>query len=379
METVFDEIAAGYPSAYYRWRDERSALDVEIRIELVPRILADLQAAAEMGLEGGGVLVGCFPRSIGPPLLRIEEFETVGRRRGDGLLYVLLAEQRLRFTTVRKKAATRELSAVGYFRSHLRTGAFELSVSDRDLMSAEFRNSIHVALLIGKDQSGAAIPEKERHLATYFVSVNGVIQNRVDPITFPFELEDLLQLALTQPRPPEIRPALTPAEGLTRRGKQAESATTVRGGISITGPPRGPLSRARRFTWAGVGLLALLTLLFLIWGWQRPGSSMPWSSTRLELSVATQASWTPGNQSLHVTWNHASPLVGNANKAVLSVSDRDSHKTVQQFELAPSDLAVGSVKLDMAAEPVEISLVLWMADATRVTQVAEPSSAVPRS
>jgi hypothetical protein len=352
---------------------------VAIKIELVPRILADLQAAEEIGLEGGGVLVGCFPRSIGPPLLRIEEFETVGRRRGDGLLYILLAEQRLRFTTVRKKAATRELSAVGYFRSHLRTGAFELSVSERDLMSAEFRNSIHVALLIGKDQSGAATHEKERHLATYFVSVNGVIQNRVDPMTFPFEVEDLLQLALTQPKQPESRPAPAPAEGLTRTGKQAESATAVREETFVTGPPRGPGSHARRFSWAGLGLLALLIPLFVIWGWQRPVSTMPWSSTRLELSVATQASGTSGNQSLHVTWNHGSPLGGNATKAVLTVSDRATHKTVQELELAPSDVLAGSVTLDMAAEPVEISLELWMADATRVTQVAEPSSVEPRS
>src|SRR5271170_4016789 len=198
MQTLFEEAAVPHTPLYYRWRDERSPLVLEIKIELVPRILSDLQAAEEMGLEGGGVLVGCFPKTVGPPLLRIEEFEAVGRRGGDGLPYILLAEQRQRFTAVRKKAATRELSAVGYFRSHLRTGAFELSAGDRDLMSAEFRNSIHVALLIAKDQSVTAVPEKERHLATYFVSVNGIIQNRVDPMTFPFEFPDLLELARTQ-------------------------------------------------------------------------------------------------------------------------------------------------------------------------------------
>jgi hypothetical protein len=368
MHTLSDDTAVGYPSLYYRWRDERSPLVVEIKIDLVPRILADLQVAEEMGLEGGGVLVGCFPRSIGPPLLRIEEFETVGRRGGDGLPYILLAEQRIRFTTIRKKAATRELSAVGYFRSHLRTGAFELSVGDRDLMSAEFRNSIHVALLIGKDQSGLASATKERHLATYFVSVNGVVQNRVDPVTFPFEVEELQQLALVQPKPPESRPAAAPGEGPTGR----EPETVVREERFVTA--RGSGGQTRRFAWVGLGLLALLTLLFVVWGWQRPGSTMPWSSTRLELSVATQGSGTSGNQSLHVTWNHGSPLLANATKAVLTVSDRSTHKTIQEFELAPSDLTAGSVKVDMAAKPVEISLVLWMADATRVTQVAEPRS-----
>ena len=367
MQTLSDETAAGYPSLYYRWRDERSPMVVEIKIDLVPRILADLQVAEEMGLEGGGVLVGCFPRSIGPPLLRIEEFETVGRRGGDGLPYILLAEQRIRFTTIRKKAATRELSAVGYFRSHLRTGAFELSGGDRDLMSAEFRNSIHVALLIGKDQSGWANATKERHLATYFVSVNGVVQNRVDPVTFPFEVEELQQLALSQPKPPESRPAAAP--GKDPAGM--EPATVVREPF-VTGQGSG--GNTRRFAWAGVGLLALLTLQFVVWGWQHPGGSMPWSSTRLELSVATQGSATSGNQSLHVTWNHGSPLLANATKAVLTVSDRATHKTIQELELAPGDLTAGSVKVEMAAEPVEISLVLWMADATRVTQVAEPRS-----
>jgi hypothetical protein len=101
---------------------------------------------------------------------------------------------------------------------------------------------------------------------------------------------------------------------------------------------------------------------------------MPGSSTRLELQVATQASGTSGNQSLHVTWNRSSPLLENATKAVLTVSDGTTHKPIQEFELAPSDLTSGSVKVDMAAEPVEISLVLWMADATRVTQVAEAKS-----
>ncbi len=367
MQTIFDETAGGYPPLYYRWRDERSPLIVEIKIDLVPRILADLQVAEEMGLEAGGVLVGCFPRSIGPPLLRIEEFETVGRRGGDGLPYVLIGEQRQRFTSARKRAVTPELSAVGYFRSHLRTGAFELSVGDRDLMSAEFRNALHVALLIAKDQSGTANPEKAPHLATYFVSVNGVIQNRVDPITFPFDAGVLQRLALTQPRPPsESHPLGAPVEetGVGRRTR--DGATHV--------APKDQGSTARRFAWAGVGLLALLTLAFVIWGWQRTGSALSGSSTRLELSAATQGSGTYGNQSLMVTWNHACPLLANATKAVLTVTDRATRKTIQQFELAPSDLTAGSVKVDMAVEPVEISLELWMADATLVTQVADRRS-----
>jgi len=376
MQTPSEEAAVPHAPLYYRWRDERSLLIVEIKIELVPRMLADLQAAEEMGMEGGGLLVGCFPKTAGPPLLRIEEFETVGRRGGDGLPYILLAEQRQRFTTVRKKAATRELSALGYFRSHLRTGAFELSVGDRDLMAAEFRNSIHVALLIAKDQSGAANAEKARHLATYFVSVNGIIQNRVDPMTFPFEEEDLLQLAIAQPKPPaESRPVRAPRQAPA--GMEPDAAAPASVPQVVREEPWVPRPRARTggglrgFAWVSVGLLAVLTLLFVVWGWQGQGSSSP---TRLELSVVTQESGTLGNQSLHVTWNRGSLLLANATKAVLTISDRASHQTIEEFELAPSDLKAGNVKVEMAGRPVEISLVLWMADATRVTQVAEPRS-----
>ncbi len=208
-------------------------------------------------------------------------------------------------------------------------------------------------------------------MAAYFVSVNGVIQNGVDPATFPFEVEDLQRLALAQPRPQESRPVSAPAAGLKQAERQArEPAIVVRDEPQFTEPSKG--SGKRRFAWAAVGLLALLTLVFVVWGWQRPGT-LPWSSTRLELSVVAQASGTSGNQSLHVTWNHGSPLLANASKAILTISDRTTHKTIQEFELAPSDLTAGSLKVDMAAEPVEVSLVLWMADATRVTQVAEPS------
>jgi hypothetical protein len=380
METLLEETAIPHPPVYYRWRDERSPLIVELKIDIVPRMLADLLLAEEMGMEGGGVLIGCFPKSIGPPMLRIDDFEAVSRRAGDGLPYLLIAEQRQRFTTVRKKAATRELSAVGYFRSHLRTGPFELSVEDRDLMSAEFKHTIHVALLIAKDQSDGGGAEGGRHLGTYFVSVNGIIQNRVDPIPFPFNEGELNKLALAQPRvlvesrplpkaqgdePKEIDPHghASPATVLVRRDEPEAADTRASSG-----------GRARRLGWAGVALLALATLVFVILGWNRQVGIVPGSSSQLALNVTTEESGIPGNQSLHVTWNHANPLLATATKAVLTISDRGTHKTIQEFELGPGDLAAGSVKVDLASRPVEISLVLWMPDSTRVTQVAEGSS-----
>jgi hypothetical protein len=343
-------------------------------------MLAEVQLAEEMGIEGGGVLIGCFPKSIGPPLLRIEEFEAVGRRHGDGRPFILSAEQRQRFTGIKKKVATRELSAVGYFRSHLRTGPFELSVGDRDFMSAEFRNTIHLALLIARDHSSEGASARARHLATYFVSVNGIIQNRVDPMTFPFGVAELQRLAVAQPAvlsenqaqpklvsdepqetspAPEQRDAAPPfAERHQRRARISEP----------------PPSRFRRFVWASTALLALLSATFIYWAWSRQGIDLPGTSSRLGLRLATGESGVPGYQAVHVTWNHASPVVANATKAVLMIVDRETHQKIREFELGSGDLTAGSVKVVLANRPVEITLTFWMPDSTRVIQVAEVSS-----
>ncbi len=378
MQSLFEETGVPAAARYYRWRDERSPLAIELRIELVPRILADLHIAEEMGMEGGGVLIGCFPKSMGPPTLRIEEFEAVGRRGGDGLPYVLLAEQRQRFTTVRKKVATRELSAVGYFRSNLRTGPFELSVSDRELMSAEFRHSIHVALLVAKDQSDGN-PGKVRHLATYFVSVNGVIQNRVDPMTFPFDVDELQHLASAQPKPAAevlAQPSAPSAETAVTLGRTEEPAPTAPLFRTLERRPERPATSGsgRSFAWRGVAFLGLVSLAFGLLGWNRKGSESSDASGRLALRVITEDSGIHGDQSIHVTWNHGYPQLQSATKGVLTVSELGTHKKITEFELGSSDLTAGSVKVDLARRPVEVTLVLWMPDSTFVTQVADAIS-----
>jgi hypothetical protein len=339
---------------YHRWKDSRSPLVVEINLDLIPRILSDLQAAENLSLEGGGVLIGSFPTSMGAPVLRIEDFETVARRKGDGLAYVLLAEQRSRFTAVKKRVATREVSAVGFFRSHLRSGPFELTLADRDLLSAEFKNSIHVALLVGKDRSNEAAshtkPEEQRHVGAYFVSVNGIIQNRVDPQTMPFEATQLGKQTQgkmpadeasheNQPHSPEFLPV---AERLM--------PTRVRGGA-----------------WFGLSAIALLSLLFCGWGWHGQGRRlmhgiMPGLTQPLSLTVSKELLLPSRRQALIVGWDQLNPVALAAGKAHLTITNSSTQHTIDELELKPDDLALGSLRVEMDEQPAVVSLVLSLSN-----------------
>lgn len=362
---------------YYRWRDERSPYIVELKLSLVPRILADLLAAEQIGLEAGGVLAGSFPRAIGVvPTLRIADYVLVSRRAGDGLPYIPLDEQRARFTAIRKRVATRELSAVGYFRSHLRAGPFELTVADRDLLAAEFRNSVHVALLVGRDQSDASRGESPRNLATFFVSVKGIIQNRVDPLTFPFdvgELEKLDQIYI------ELHAGVPAARKLARGapGSAPRPAKQAPASQSTAQLPLEP-TRLRRWPMAALAMFTVLCGLFVAWGWQRQGTRVTGplflGSAGLDLAARSESAATPGRAILHVDWNHQCPLLLDSIAGQLIFTNHQTRAVIRKLDLSPQELATGRVELELDEQPVDVSLALSTSDSTRIVQEASAAT-----
>jgi hypothetical protein len=363
---------------FYRWRDERSPYIVELKLSLVPRLLADLLAAERIGLEAGGVLAGSFPRAVGLPTLRIEEYLLVGRRAGDGLPYIPLGEQRARFTAIRKRVATRDLSAVGYFRSHLRAGPFELTIADRDLLAAEFRNSVHVALLIARDQSDAAPGESPRNLATLFVSVKGIIQNRLDPLTFPFDVGELEKLNSVYGKlhmgVPAGRRLVTDARGSVPR--PAMEAPASQGAAQV------PAKSARRRRWPVAALAAFTVLcgLFVAWGWQRQGARLTgplfFGPRDLDLAVTRESASSPGRVILHVDWNHRCPLLIDSSAGQLTVTNHQRRSVIRKLDLWPSELGAGRVEIELDDQPVDVSLALSMSDSTRIVQEARAVTAV---
>src|SRR5580700_5201665 len=137
-------------ASYIHWHNERSPYAVELREGLVRQILEEAAAAEEIGVEAGGVLVGTFPR--GSELtVRIDRIIPINRRAKDGPGFVLYDEQQERFRAAVREANTRETSAVGFFRTH-RGSPLMLSVDDRRLSAEEFRNSVHLILVVGSSQ-----------------------------------------------------------------------------------------------------------------------------------------------------------------------------------------------------------------------------------
>jgi hypothetical protein len=335
-------------------------------------MLADLLAAERIGLEAGGVLVGSFPVYTGLPTLRIEEYELVGRRATDGLPYIPIDEQRVRFTSTRKRVATRKLSAVGYFRSHLRAGPFELSVPDRDLLAAEFRNSVHVALLVARDQSDASRGESQRHLATFFVSVNGIIQNRVDPLTFLFDVAELEKLNQIYSKLDRV---------VRAAGKLAEKPSDAapepaEDAVSPQNAAQPPLKsdRLRRWPIAALAAFTLLCGLFIAWGWQRQGTRLTGplflGSGRLDLTARKEDAPSPGRAVLHIDWNHQYPLLLETATGRLTVTNHQTRSVIRELDLSPLDLRAGRVEMELDEQPVDVSLALSMSDSTRIVQEA---------
>jgi hypothetical protein len=45
---------------YVRWSPYRSPYAIELKLELVPRLISEIEAAERLGIEVGGVLIGSF-------------------------------------------------------------------------------------------------------------------------------------------------------------------------------------------------------------------------------------------------------------------------------------------------------------------------------
>jgi hypothetical protein len=320
--------------------------------------------------------MGSFPRSMGAPVLRIEDFETVARRTGDGLAFVLLAEQRHRLTAVRKRVSTREVSAVGIFRSHLRTGPFELTLADRDLLSAEFKNAIHVALLIGKRRPSGAPSgsEDQNHVATYFVSVNGIIQNRADPQMMPFEVAQLEKQAQAK-----VQMDVTTRPNLsgTPRSEEATDENQAAMQESLSDEEPAITTGVRGGMWFGLSAIALLSLVFLGWGWQRQGNRplpgfLPGSAQPLSLRVSKESPLPNHRQALNIAWDHMNQAALVATKAHLTIVNPSTLHTIEELELERSELRLGSLRVEMDEQPAEVSLVLSLPDGQETRVMSEP-------
>lgn len=308
---------------YIRWAPFRSAYAIELRLDLVGQLLAEIERAAAAGLEVGGVLVGSFPNAQ-TPTLRIEEIELMARRPENGAVYVPHPETHRHLHEVRLRAQRRDRTVVGFFRSHARSAPLLPSLTDRSLVSEELAQGVYALLLI---------EARAPHFATFFLAAGGQLPE--EPSTREFVLDEGEFKAL-----PEIRPAA----GLNR-------------------PPDRPA--ASRMPFYG-GLLAIgLILVVALFAWALPrdtGTGWP-GATSNQLGLAL----TGTDHLVRISWNHSARAISGAQGATLLIVDGNARHEVK---LGPDELRLGTVDYQRTGPRVDVTMTFEGAGANVAPQSA---------
>ena len=305
---------------YVRWNPDRSPHAIELRLDLVTQISAELVRAEQLGIEIGGLLLGTLPGAESPTL-RIDEVTLIGRRFEDGAIYILEPGQDNRFAEIREMAKSQGRVAVGFFRSHLRPGPLQPSMADRALMAEQFGPTLFTFLLI---------QSREPRTACFFLSSHGDLPDQPSVRKFFFDASEFK--FLPEVAGEEIEPS-------------ADDLLQTQGGVDL------------RYRWLAVASIAALAIL-LILGAFAGGLSRLFrpASNKLDLAVTTN-----GGDVLQISWDHSAPFVTRAKGALLTIADGQSRR---EIHLGPDELRLGEVDYQHQAKRVNISVILESPDAS---------------
>jgi len=136
----------------YLWQVPGKPVSVIVNLGVVDRLGLEVQTGCRSlprrGLEIGGLLLGTTRRSRGSIIVEIDDFELLESEHAVGPSYLMSGDDRQRLKErMRRRAATRGPSVVGFYRSHTRKD-FAITVEDVDLMSEYFSDPAMVLLLI---------------------------------------------------------------------------------------------------------------------------------------------------------------------------------------------------------------------------------------
>lgn len=295
---------------YIRWAPFRSAYAIELRLDLVSQLLAEIERAAAAGLEVGGVLVGSFPNAQ-TPTLRIEEIELMARRPENGAVYVPHPETHRHLHEIRLRAQRRDRAVVGFFRSHARSAPLLPSLTDRSLIAEEFAQGVYALFLI---------EARAPHYGTFFLAAGGQLPE--EPSTREFVLDETEFKAL-----PEIRPA-----GSTTRRPDANEGSRV--------------------LFYGLVALALVAIVALF-AWALPrGIADQWSGrSPNQFGLALTAA----DRLVRISWDHSARTVSSAQGANLLIVDGT---TRHEVTIGPDELRLGTVDYQHATPHVEVTMTL---------------------
>ncbi len=300
---------------YIRWSPDRSAYSIELRLDLVTKIAAQVSLSEQLGTELGGFLIGTLPAAH-TPTIRVDDIEMVSNGSDDDTVFLPEPGEFQRFPDARSRAGARPWTVVGFFRTHARIGPMRPSLADRSILTQEFHNSPYVVLLI---------QARAPHTAAFFVANNGQVSQ--EPSVREFEFDEGEFKAL-----PEIS-AETPEDQPPRSRTEAE--------------------KKKLRVWAKVAALVLIAICAcaLMWSFARQATLPHWLSSGNQLHLAM----TPEDHLFRISWNHAANELDQAIGATLIITDG---KARSELQLGMDDLRLGSVEYQANSSQISVRMML---------------------
>lgn len=321
MQTQAEQQSLENAPYYIRWSPDSTRFAVELKLDLVARITAEISEAGKLGIEVGGVLIGSFPEGR-VPILRIEDFEIIPRGPEDGPIFMLDPVQHERFAGARWRAKTRNKVAVGFFRSHVRPGPLRPSLADRSLLSGGLSERVYALLLI---------QAREPRTAALFIAENGQLPEEPSVREFRFDEAEFKAL-------PEIEPETIDQE----KKLQAQPGAGH--------PWLKPLV---------IPLVIAIAVLALLWWLSRKPALLQWlrpAPNQLELAVNER------DHLLRISWNNNARELNRASGATLLIADGTNS---QEIKLGPDELKLGVVEYQPNTRHVQVRMSVSTPRSTR--------------
>ena len=286
---------------YIRWAPAGAPYAIELKLELVSRLLGEVARAERANIEIGGVLIGSFLHVSGPPTVCIQDLAVIPRRADKGSAYILGPGYEERLRAIREWAGAQGCVILGLFRSNLRPGALSPALADRSMVSGEFQQSVCALLLI---------QGRQPYSAAFFVAKDGRLPEEATVREFRLDEDEFNAL-------PEI---------YRNQGQLPEETKTEK-------------SRLPLYGLLGAALVILIALY--AWGpWRR-------SANQLGLSLSTSTGL------VEISWDHSARSISKAQGATLVIQDGGNRKEVK---VGLDELRLGSVEYQPATAHVAVTI-----------------------
>ena len=374
METPAQDVPG-----YYVWQVPGQPVVVQIRLDLVDRLAAEVMrgfgAVPKRGAEVGGILVGTLQPGF-PATIRIEDFEAVAceYRRGPSFLFTEEDGAVFEVAHARWQAGVSPSRyAVGYFRSHTRDED-GFTAEDAELMQHFFPDPAHVALLIKPYATRVS-------LAGFYAREHGEFPS-TSPLEFPFRRRELLgedappRRSLLERAPSSRRSRLRDASATGgTEGDDHGGQRTFPYNAPLPSPqpdtspgrpiaPFSPGSLPRR-NWLWIPLSFVFLLLGMAVGFEAAMTMGNRTANDAPTDVSLSLAVSHNDANLNVKWNHLAPVVRAARKGLLEIEDDGRTKPV---DLDAAQLQNGSLIYRNTSNTVRFRLTVYPSDRTSVTE-----------